>query len=180
MISPARFGICVCVIAIIFGPLYSEPEYSFLRNSVSQLGAQNTKNNWVMVLGFITLGVTLSWEAFLLRSSKWIAFGLFGLCFALSGLLPHESWINGRESTAWMHSGHQMMANLSGFFICVAHLVFGLTSQRLIQKWISYGLSFSCILFPLAMFQFPAIMGLIQKTMYALTFIWLWWQLPKS
>jgi len=173
-ISFTRVSLLVTVLAIGLGPLYSEPEYSWVRNSVSQLGAQSTKNSAIMVVGFLALGMGLVVDTFRSRDLRRIPFGLFGLFFALAGCFPHEAWIEGRESSALIHRLHQVMANLSGLAITVGHLVAGTVASRKSAKFVSFSLAVSCVVLPLAMLKLPELMGLLQRLMYGLTFLWLW------
>jgi hypothetical membrane protein len=174
-----RTGIVFIGLTILLGPLYSEPEYSFVKNTVSELGAQNTRNNWVMILGFAVFGLSLAWDLFLLRQRIWLPFAFFGLFVAAAGFLPHQAWISGRETMAWLHHGHNLFANLSGIAVTMGFVVFGIRERNSYNRFVAYALASVCLLFPLAMFNFVEVKGLIQKMMYGLVFAWLWFNVPS-
>ncbi len=168
-----RFSLLITTSTIIFGPLYSEPQYSWIKNTVSQLGAQSTKNNWIMIMGFVSLGISLFIKTIYSRKLKLIPFGLFGLFFALSGCFPHQAWIVGRPSHEILHRMHQIMANLSGIAITMGHLGYALTTKQKRERIVSLILAATCVVFPLLMIHFSDFMGIIQKSMYGLTFLWI-------
>ena len=56
LFSPSRIGILVFAAAAIAGPWYSVEEHKPVSNLISELGAQNTQNNFVMIGGFLVLG----------------------------------------------------------------------------------------------------------------------------
>ena len=54
MITSTKVGIIVFALAVLLGPLYTVDEYSIVTNLVSELGAQHTPNNFIMIcLNFI-------------------------------------------------------------------------------------------------------------------------------
>jgi len=169
-----RFSILITTGTIFFGPLYSETHYSWVTNTISQLGAQSTKNNWIMVVGFLSLGIGLVMDTIRFRAKRMIPFGFFGLFFALAGCFPHQAWIEGRTSSESVHLVHQIMANLSGVAITIGHIIIGVTADTKKEKMVSFFLASTCIVLPLAMFTFSDYTGVIQRVMYGASFVWLW------
>jgi hypothetical protein len=55
--SPPHIGILIFAVAALAGPCYTVEGYSPVSNVISQLGAQNTLNNLIMVAGFLALGI---------------------------------------------------------------------------------------------------------------------------
>ena len=178
--SLTRMSLVITTCAILFGPLYSEPQYDWVTHTVSQLGAQSTRNSWIMVTGFLVLGIGLVVDIVRFRDVRMALFGLFGLFFALAGCFPHQAWIEGRPSSGNLHLMHQIMANLSGLAITAAHLVTGFTAETVRRRSVSTILAMSCLILPLAMFQFQNYTGVIQRIMYGASFWWLWKNCPKD
>ena len=56
LILVAAYALLLLVMFIL--PWYSTPEYSIMNNTLSQLGAQNTPNAWIMNLTFVSLGIS--------------------------------------------------------------------------------------------------------------------------
>ena len=55
LILVAAYALLLLIIFIL--PIYSTPEYSIVSNTLSQLGAQNTPNAWIMNFTFVSLGI---------------------------------------------------------------------------------------------------------------------------
>lgn len=73
-------------------PCYSAPEYSLISNTLSQLGAQNTQNAWIMNFTFISLGISSIIAGW--RYLKGFAFQrlfliLFGISLMLAAFFNH-------------------------------------------------------------------------------------------
>lgn len=169
-----RLSILITSCTILFGPLYSEPQYSWITNTISQLGAQSTQNSWIMIVGFLSLGIGLVLDTIQRGDKRMIPFGFFGLFFALAGCFPHRAWIEGRTSSESIHLMHQIMANLSGASITIGHVLIGATAIKKKDRIISFFLASTCVALPWAMFNFPHYTGIIQRFMYGASFIWLW------
>jgi hypothetical protein len=56
MITFTRVGIAIFTLAVVFGPLYTVAQYSVVTNLISELGAQHTQNNLIMIIAFVLLG----------------------------------------------------------------------------------------------------------------------------
>lgn len=71
-------------------PYFSAPEYSIIRNTLSQLGAQNTQNAWIMNFTFVTLGIgsiIAGWRYFEGFAFQRLFLVLFGLSLTLAAFL---------------------------------------------------------------------------------------------
>ena len=169
-----RLSILITSATILLGPLYTETQYSWITNTISQLGAQSTKNSWIMIVGFLSLGVGLVLDTIRFKDKRMIPFAFFGIFFALAGCFPHKAWIEGRVSSESTHYLHQIFANLSGASITIGHITVGATANNKEEKIISYFLAATCVALPLAMFSFPNYTGATQRLMYGASFVWLW------
>ncbi|GAH16275.1 unnamed protein product, partial [marine sediment metagenome] len=75
-----RLGIVIFTMAALSGPRYTVDGYSAINHVISQLGAQNTPNNFIMVAGFLALGIGIIADGirwFNKPVLPFIAFGLF-------------------------------------------------------------------------------------------------------
>ncbi len=167
------FGILAFVVAVIAGPLYTVSGYSPVRNLISELSAQNTQGNWFMSAGFIALGLCIAYDgvrAFSVQQLPFIAFGIFML---LAGLFSHRPIAPEAPFVQWAHTVHSALATAAGISITIGLAWQAGTQQSLLQRVIAGALAIVCLAFPLAMFRFPEVQGLVQRAMYVLVFAWL-------
>ena len=86
----ARVGITIFALAVVFGPIYTVNEYSVVSNLISELGAQHTQNNFIMIIAFVMLGVGIAVDGVRKFRVSLLPFILFGLAMAIVGIFPHK------------------------------------------------------------------------------------------
>ncbi len=169
-----RIGIIIFGLAIITGPLYTVENYHFLSDTISELGAQNTRNNFIAIIGFISfgLGIVIDWIRH--PSTFRIPFLLFGAGMLLAGIFPHKPIDPTTDFSATVDSLHSLLATLSGIAITVGFLQFTLFPPPKAPRLLSGYMASLCFFVPIAMFSFPEYAGILQRCMYAHVFVWLW------
>ncbi|MFQ6006805.1 MAG: DUF998 domain-containing protein [Woeseia sp.] len=110
-----RAGALVFLIAVLAGPLYTEPGYDWVRHSIGELAAQNTRNAWIMRFGLFCLGAATVLGYFRERSRFNVFFLFFGLTVGLSAFLPHKPFTVGRPFPDLLDQWHSAFATLGGF-----------------------------------------------------------------
>jgi Protein of unknown function (DUF998) len=167
-------GIAVILMAMIFGPIFSPPGFSWLRHSTSEQAGQHLPGAWIMRAGFVAYGLgTLSaalsdWPP---RSMVRGALAVFGL-----GLLGTAIWSNAPilpNLPADRHEDrlHSMASGVVGaaFAVACATRLFAPGGSRYdFLAWAGLVVSVS---FPPAMDELPEIRGALQRAMFAVSFI---------
>ena len=175
-----KIGIIIFSLAIILGPLYTVENYSVTSNTISELGAQGTKNNFVAIIGFVAFGLGIILDSIRHRSRSCFLILLFGVFIITAGFLPHKP-INPEISyNATINTLHSIMATLSGIALTTSFLLHSVRTISQRERISSLYLASVCIVFPMLMFSFPAYQGIIQRLMYAQIFIWLWFSNSKK
>ena len=90
LILVAAYVLLLLVMFIL--PYYSAPEYSIIRNTLSQLGAQNTPNAWIMNFTFVSLGIgsiIAGWRYFEGFAFQRLFLILFGISLTLAAFFNH-------------------------------------------------------------------------------------------
>ena len=90
LILVASYILLVPVMFIL--PVYSTPEYSIISNTLSQLGAQNTPNAWIMNFTFVSLGISsiiAGWRYYEGFAFQRLFLILFGISLTLAAFLNH-------------------------------------------------------------------------------------------
>jgi hypothetical membrane protein len=90
MVTLTRVGIAIFVLAVVFGPLYTVDEYSTFSSLISELGAQQTKNNFIMIIAFVILGGSIVIDGVKKFQVALLPFILFGVAMAIVGMFPHK------------------------------------------------------------------------------------------
>jgi hypothetical membrane protein len=169
-----RAGIIIFSVAALAGPWYTVEGYDTTTNLISQLGAQNTPNNFIMVVGFLALGLGIVADGIRRFSGPAVPFLAFGLFMALAGLLAHKPLSPDVPFNEIFHQAHGMLATLAGIAITAGLIWYGLRAVTVKSRVIAFTLAALCLALPLCMLYFQGAQGLIQRLMYLLMFSWLW------
>ncbi len=179
MTTITRIGISIFAIAVLLGPLYTVNDYSVVAHLISELGAQHTKNNFIMIIAFLLLGGSIALDGFKSFQVSLLPFILFGLAMAVVGVFPHKPLDASLEYNATYHNLHGIIASIAGTVITVGFIWQGFRTEKK-QKLICFYMPLVAIVFPVLMISFPNYQGLIQRAMYLQILGWLWIHYPKS
>lgn len=174
------YFIAVILVAHFFAP----PEYVWTQNTVSDLAAQGLPHQWIMQGGFIGFGVLLNLgfiQKFIVARKVIYAdvpLMLYGLAVLVTGFFSTMPFIAGIAYSAQESGLHSLFAQLAGGFFILGILYRLVLAPTIQEKWfhavffilvmgtsLGFGLSENGML---ALGK-----GIIQKTMYAVSFIWL-------
>jgi hypothetical protein len=169
-------GIAVIVAAILFGPLASPPEFSWLRHSTSEQAAQHLQGAWIMRAGFAAFGLGTAGAAVLQAGERGLvhaALVVFGL-----GMVAAAIWSNApilpdvpaemREDRA--HSVASSVVGAAFAVACAARLYGPGGNRRDALAWIGLGAS---VILPLVMAEVADIRGVAQRLMFAISFVFI-------
>ena len=173
MIKPTRVGILVFAVAVLLGPLYSVGEYSTVTNLISELGAQHTPNNFIMICAFIALGGGIVLDGGRRFQVPSLPFILFGLAMAIVGIFPHKPLDSSQSFNAMYHNLHGIMASIAGTAITVGLIWQGFRTHGR-QRFICFYMAMIAIIFPILMLSIPSYQGIIQRVMYLHVLGWIW------
>jgi hypothetical protein len=179
LLSPTRAGVVVAFVTILAGPLYSEPEYDWLRHSVSELAAQNTRNAWIMKVGLFAFGAGVFIDYLRNRRLQDIPFAAFGVFIAVSAFFSHKPFVEGRAVSQSLDTAHSILATLAGFSAVLGFVVRFLSERQLGRRFVYVGLSVAYTLLPLLMVAYPQAAGAFQRVIFGSFFIWAWVDSPQ-
>lgn len=179
MVTMTRIAILVFALAVVLGPLYTVDTYSVISNLISELGAQHTKNNYIMVGAFIVLGVGVLFDGLKKYHVSLLPFILFGLLMAVVGVFPHKPLNHFLNFNQMYHNLHGIIAGVAGTIITIGFIWQGLRNKRF-SRIVCLYLAGVCFLFPILMLFFPSYQGIIQRGMYVQVFTWMWVKYPNN
>lgn len=169
-------GIAIMVVAMLIGPFFSPPEFSWITHSTSEQAGQQLSGAWLMRVGFVGYGLgTLlaalnDWPTRSLVRSALVLFG-FGLIgtaiWSNASILP-DAPSNMNED--WMHSVASGVVGTAFAAACAARLFSSDGSRR---DWLAWAGLVISVMVPIAMGQVPELRGLLQRMMFVLSFVFI-------
>lgn len=179
MITSTRVGIAIFSAAAVLGPLYTVAEYSAVTNSISELGAQQTENNFIMITGFVILGGSIVFDGIRRFQAPLLPFILFGAAMAIAGIFPHKPLDVSLNFNVTVHTIHGVMASIAGTVITVGFIWQGLRNSGR-QRYVCFYMAAAAVLLPMLMLSIQGFQGIIQRLMYLQILGWLWIKFPDS
>lgn len=171
---PTVYLVMVAVIFVL--PFYSVAEYSPVRHSISELGAQGAPHAWVMNSVFILLGLASVIDGWPLLPGLWFhrtALAVFGASLVLVGIFQHapvpaEGPYSVREDD--LHSTFSGLVGGSFIALTVA-TAFG--GARVWNRSLGPAVGAFAGLMSLLIFAVPDYAGVWQRLLFCLCFGWL-------
>lgn len=172
----AASGIALFLLAMVFGPLLSPPAFSLLRHTTSEQAAQHLAGAWAMRAGFVAFGLaTLAaaitdWSTRPFVRAALVVFGLGMIAAAIwsnAPILP-ELPVDLREDQR--HSIASSVVGAAFAAACAARLFAPGGSKKAPLAWAGLVIS---VAVPLAMLAFPEVKGLLQRGMFAFSFVFI-------
>jgi hypothetical protein len=179
MTTLSRLGIAVFALAVVLGPIYTVADYSVVRNLISELGAQHTQNNFIMVIAFILLGAGIAIDGIKTFKLSFVPFILFGVTMANVGLFPHKPIDAALNYSSTLHNLHGILASVAGTFITIGFIWQGFLARGK-QRMVCFYMALVAIVFPILMLNFPNLQGIVQRLMYLQILGWIWMKYPRS
>jgi hypothetical membrane protein len=177
MITLTRVGIAIFTLAVVFGPLYTVNEYSVVSNVISELGAQHTQNNFIIIFAFVILGGGIVIDGVRQFRVSLLPFILFGLAMATVGIFPHKPLDTSLVFNSMYHNLHGIMASVADIVITIGFILQGFRTNGK-QRFICFFMAGISTIFPLYIHSFPNYQGLIQRVMYLQILGWVWMKYP--
>ena len=172
----ALYSYMIMLIVIFVLPFFSAEGYSIIRNTTSQLGAQNTPNALIMNVVFALLGVTFAVDVLSIRYTHWlykVCGALFGLSLLGSAIFHHAPIQESVAFRVWEDQLHSFFASLTGFAFVGISFSSGVLEGNTPSGRMAFAAAAISVLMSLLMFLAPDYMGIWQRTMFALCFLWL-------
>jgi hypothetical membrane protein len=158
---------------VLAGPIYAVDGYSAVSHLISELGAQKTQNNFIMIAGFLILGTGIIISSLTNMSFAMVPFILFGIFMSSAGMFPHRPVDTALEYNATFHALHSASATLAGISLAAGFVWQGILSRTAVSRAVCLYLATACIVFPLLMLALPGYQGIIQRLMYLQFFLWI-------
>lgn len=176
--------IAVCFISfiILIAGFLTPNTYSWTKNTVSQLAAQKYQNRWIMRLGFIGFGILLvinyvvDLQNALIFWYYTLPLSIYGICISITGIFCSKPFEENKQFSKREEKMHSIFAQLAGFSLSMAIVIHFLTAIDL-DTLIAAIFHLITLIFVVGMSlmiaRYEKNRGLIQRIMWAGTFLWL-------
>ena len=167
---------CLLILVMFILPVYSAPEYSIISNTLSQLGAQNTPNAWIMNFTFVSLGIgsiIAGWRSFEGFAFQRLFLILFGISIILAAFFNHAP-VNAPIQYNILENGwHSYFIFTAGmtFVILTVSSTFILEKQTARQLAKAAGIS--VILLSILTSEVAQAAGVWQRLFFIISFGWM-------
>jgi hypothetical protein len=159
-------------------PTLMPASYSVLANTTSESGAQGVEGAWLARLGFLCLGLAVLALANL-AGSRWgvwgrIAFRTYAVAMIAVAVFSHMPWED-MPYDAFEDSLHSVAASIVGTAFIAG--VLAVTLRRSRGEW-NLSRVFDVVALavavgvPIVMLNVAGVAGLVQRTMFAIAYIW--------
>jgi hypothetical protein len=170
----AAYSLLILVMFIL--PFYSTPGYSIIKNTLSQLGAQNTPNAWIMNFTFVSLGIgsiIAGWRYFEGFAFQKLFLILFGISVSLAAFFNHapvNNLIQYKISEDGWHSYFIFSAGLT-FFILTVSSTFIIEKRT--DKLVAAAIGVSVIFLSILSSEIAHVPGVWQRLFFIISFGWM-------
>ncbi len=177
------FSVFYFVAVIIIAHFFMPSGYHWSQNTVSDLAAQGLEYQWIMQLGFIGFGALLNIGLILkCIAAKQVFYPdvlimLYGLAVLMSGFFSAAPFIEGVAYSIQEDKLHSMFAQTAGVLFSLGilwYLIVASSEKKLFHTVFLFLIIGTSLVFGLeenGVVQLGR--GLIQRTLYLVSFIWL-------
>ena len=178
----APFGIVLLLVfsalALSVAPVMMPDGYSWITHTTSESAAQNLEGAWLARLGFLLLGMAVTWLAGASKTTWALGAYWMHLSFAVfmlsTAVFSHQPWLSGVAFDPMEDMLHSITATAMGFAFSFGVLF------RLMQRWqierrvdiVDAIALLSAILIPFAMLFLSDLAGLMQRGMFLVAYLW--------
>ena len=167
-------SITLFVVFIIVAHIFSTDNYDWIKNTISDLGAQCYDRKLIMQIGFLAFGLTLAIGIFL-NGLSWRTSPIlvYGLCVALTGIFCTKPFVNLDTYSTTQSTLHSIFAQIAGvtFSIGVFTQIFFTSDNNSKPIHVTF---FVLVIGLSATFGFlKNYQGIAQRLLYLTSFIWL-------
>lgn len=154
------------------------PGYAWLTHTTSESAAQGLDGAWLARLGFILFGLAVIWLASFkatvwARTAVWFHLA-FGVCMVATAAFSHAPWLEGVSFDPVEGFLHSLTATVMGFAFAFGVVVRFLQRKAAGQvgRLLDVTAVAAAAILPILMATQPEIIGLLQRSMFFIAYLW--------
>lgn len=173
----SRFVLVAVVLFVVFILVAHEnapQQYQWKQNTISDLGAQYTKNNAIMRVGFVLFGFIVS-LGIIINGLKWrtVCLLVYAISVALTGFFSTKPYYGNATYSILEHELHGVFAQIAGITFSLQIMIEILLSTLVKMKLLHTIFLILVIVTSLSFGLFDTYTGIIQRILYLISFLWL-------
>ncbi len=164
------------ILAAFLLPFFSDPEYLMLENTLSELGAQNTPNNWIMNFIFILLGLITFINGFKVLDGfqlQVLVLLIFCVSLVLTAMFMHAPIDRGVVYDSFQNEMHSVFSTITGISFCTYCLVVSFITRWKKQKLLAISVGILVFIVSYLMVVHSDYRGLYERGVYIIAFGWI-------
>lgn len=157
-------------------PPFSASDYSLLKHTTSQLGAQSTPNAWIMNVTFIALGLSTIVAGWKFLKSYWlqrIVLLVFGVSLVFVAIYSHAPIDITLDYSHREHQIHSVFSSITGFSFTMFAFSMAFIFKHMYDRWVAMLVGVFSILLTTLMFSISDFAGIWQRMIFIMSFGWL-------
>jgi hypothetical membrane protein len=167
---------CLMLLVIFILPFYSVEEYSILKNTTSQLGAQGAPHAWIMNVVFAALGIVSVTDGWRRLSGYWLhrmVLAVFGISLFMTAFFHHAPIVSGVPFSQLEDDLHSGFASAAGFAFTVFAIASAFIEPTRLRRIMAVAIGVSATLLSILIFRVPDLAGIWQRIIFIVMFAWL-------
>jgi len=164
------------LLAMFIFPIFGMPEYSIIRDTIGELGAQSAPCAWIMnfILVLLALGSVIAgwsfYEGFLLHR---IILVLFGLSFALTAFFNHAPVNPDMQYNINEAGWNAYFTSTAGLSFIILSIATSFILEKQSDRQLAFAAGISAIFLSVLMSEAERSAGVWQRIMYLISFVWM-------
>lgn len=162
------------VLAIVVAHMFSNHNYDWTKNTISDLGSQGYDRKPIMQFGFLAFGLVIT-SGILLNGLTWRTTPLliYGICVGLTGIFCTKPFFAFDTYSSLQASIHSALAQIAGGTFTLGILLQLFYAADKSEKWIHCVFIFLVVIFSASFGLIKNYQGIAQRLLYLTSFIWL-------
>jgi len=157
-------------------PFYGAEGYSIIKNTTSQLGAQNTPNAWIMNLTFILLGSSVILDGWRFLGNFWfhkIVLIVFGGALIMAAFFRHAPITANTPFDVSEDKLHSVFATITGTSFTLFAISAAFIEKTFQRKIWAFSTGIIATALSIMMFTLTDYTGIWQRLLLIISFAWL-------
>lgn len=185
IIAIVRISVLLFIAFILLAQWLAPDAYHWKQNTVSELAAQGYSKKWVMKIGFMVFGVLLTMAALLRwrEHSEWYMHWpivIYALAIAVSGVFSTAPFIEGQGYSVVESRMHSVCAQVAGIAFSLGLLTHGIAGDATALRVQSF-VALAAVATLSGLFGYLEHgVGIVQRTMYLVSYYWLFFVYAKG
>ncbi|GAA0194911.1 hypothetical protein GCM10009122_58800 [Fulvivirga kasyanovii] len=164
------------IVVMFLLPPFSASDYSLVKNTTSQLGAQSTPNAWIMNVTFVALGLSVMAAGWKFLKNYWlqrIVLLVFGVSLVFVAIYSHAPIDITLDYSHREHQIHSVFSSVTGFSFTMFAFSMAFIFKHMYDRWVAMLVGVFSILLTTLMFSISDFAGIWQRMIFIMSFGWL-------